>query len=123
MFDERFMTVVSKEGVVAIVSCSDDEAHVVNTWNSYLVFPGENRMLIPVYGMRKTQKKVEKNNNVLLTLGTKEIEGKMGPGTGYLISGTARFMNSGPEFDLMKQKFSWANRVLEVTVSSVKQTI
>ena len=123
MFDERFMTVVSKEGVVAIVSCSDDEAHVVNTWNSYLAFPGENRMLIPVYGMRKTQKKVEKNNNVLLTLGTKEIEGKMGPGTGYLISGTARFMNSGPEFDMMKQKFSWANRVLEVTVSSVKQTI
>lgn len=123
MFDERFMTVASKEGVVSIVSCSDDEAHVVNTWNSYLAFPGENRMLIPVYGMRKTQKKVEKNNNVLLTLGTKEIEGKMGPGTGYLIKGTAKFMISGPEFDMMKQKFSWANRVLEVTVSSVKQTI
>ncbi len=123
MFDERFMTVVSKEGVVSIVSCSDDEAHVVNTWNSYLAFPGESRMLIPVYGMRKTQEKVEKNNNVLLTLGTKEIEGKMGPGTGYLIKGTAKFMKSGPEFDMMKQNFSWANRVLEVTVSSVKQTI
>ena len=61
--------------------------------------------------------------NVLLTLGTKEIEGKMGPGTGYFIKGTARFMDSGPAFDMMKQKFSWANRVLEVTVSSVKQTI
>lgn len=123
MFDERFMTVVSKEGVVSIVSCSDDEAHVVNTWNSYLAFPGENRILIPVYGMRKTQKKVEKNQNVLLTLGTKEVEGKMGPGTGYLIKGIAKFMKSGPEFDSMKQKFSWANRVLEVTVSSVNQTI
>jgi hypothetical protein len=123
MFDERFRTVVSKEGVVSIVSCSDDEAHVVNTWNSYLAFPGEDRLLIPVYGMRKTQKKVEKNNNVLLTLGTKEIEGKMGPGTGYLIKGTAKFMKSGPELDTMKQKFSWANRVLEVTVSAVKQTI
>lgn len=123
MFDERFMTVVSKEGVVSIVSCSDDEAHVVNTWNSYLAFPGENRILIPVYGMRKTEKKVEKNQNVLLTLGTKEVEGKMGPGTGYLIKGIAKFMKSGPEFDSMKQKFSWANRVLEVTVSSVNQTI
>jgi hypothetical protein len=123
MFDERFMTVVSKEGVVSIVSCSDDEAHVVNTWNSYLTFPGENRILIPVYGMRKTQKKVEKNQNVLLTLGTKEVEGKMGPGTGYLIKGIAKFMKSGPEFDTMKQKFSWANRVLEITVSSVNQTI
>ena len=123
MFDERFMTVVSKEGVVSIVSCSDDEAHVVNTWNSYLAFPGENRILIPVYGMRKTQKKVEKNQNVLLTLGTKEVEGKMGPGTGYLIKGIAKFMKSGPEFDSMKQMFSWANRVLEITVSSVNQTI
>ena len=123
MFDERFMTVVSNEGVVSIVSCSDNEAHVVNTWNSYLAFPGEERILIPVYGMRKTQKKVEQNPNVLLTLGTKEVEGKMGPGTGYLIKGTAKFMNSGPEFDTMKQKFSWANRVLEVTVLSVNQTI
>ncbi len=123
MFDERFMTVVRKEGVVSIVSCSENEAHVVNTWNSYLEFPGEDKLLIPVYGMRKTQKKVEINNNVLLTLGTKEIEGKMGPGTGYLIKGIAKFMKSGPEFDMMKEKFSWANRVLEVTVSTVKQTI
>ncbi|MBU0944397.1 MAG: FMN-binding protein [Proteobacteria bacterium] len=123
MFDERFMTVVGKEGVVSIVSCFDNEAHVVNTWNSYLAFPGEERILIPVYGMRKTQKKVEQNNNVLITLGTKEVEGKMGPGTGYLIKGTAKFMKSGPEFEMTKQNFSWANRVLEITVSSVIQTI
>lgn len=123
MFDERFMMVVGKEGVVSIVSCSNDEAHVVNTWNSYLVFPGESRILIPVYGMRNTQQKVEKNNNVLLTLGTKEVEGKMGPGTGYFIKGTAKFMKAGQEFDMVKEKFSWANRVLEITVSSVKQTI
>jgi hypothetical protein len=123
MFDEKFMTVVSKEGVVSIVSCSDGEAHVVNTWNSYLAFPDENRILIPAFGMRKTEGKVVKNNNVLLTLGTKEVEGKMGPGTGYLIKGTAKFLRSGQEFDMMKQRFSWVTRVLEVTVSSVKQTI
>ena len=123
MFDERFMLVVGKEGVVSIVSCSNDEAHVVNTWNSYLTFPDENRILIPAYGMRKTQQKVEDNNTVLLTLGTKEVEGKMGPGTGYLIKGTAKFMKVGQEFDMVKQRFSWANRVLEITVSSVKQTI
>ena len=57
------------------------------------------------------------------TLGTKEIAGKMGPGTRYLIEATAKFMKSGPEFDMTKEKFVWANRVLEVTVSSVKQTI
>ncbi len=123
MFDERFMSVVSKEGVVSIVSCAEGEAHVVNTWNSYLSFPEENKLLIPVYGMRKTQKKVEINENVLLTLGTKEIEGKMGPGTGYLIKGTAAFKREGVNFESVKTAFPWANRVLEVTVSSVKQTI
>jgi hypothetical protein len=73
--------------------------------------------------MRKTQKKVEKNPNVLLTLGTKEVEGKMGPGTGYLIKGTGKFMKSGREFDTMKKKFSWANLLLEFTFSTVTQMI
>ena len=123
MFDIKFMEVASKEGVVAIVSCADNEAHVVNTWNTYLVFPDDQRILIPAWKMLKTEKKVTINNNVLLTLGTKEVEGRMGPGTGYLIKGTAKFLRSGPEFDMMKSKFSFMTRVLEVTVSSIKQTL
>jgi len=123
MFNDKFKEVVSKEGVVSIVSCADGEAHVVNTWNSYLVLPDEERILLPAWAMRKTEKKVDKNNNVLLTLGSREVDGRMGPGTGFLIKGTAKFISSGPEFDMMKNKFSFLTRVLEVTVSSVKQTI
>lgn len=123
MFDGKFMEVVSKEGVVAIVSCTENEAHVVNTWNSYLAFPDEQRILIPAWKMLQTEKKITKNNTVLLTLGTKEVEGRMGPGTGYLIKGTAKFLRSGPEFDMMKNKFSFMTRVLEITVSSVQQTL
>jgi hypothetical protein len=123
MFNDKFKEVISKEGVVSIVSCADGEAHVVNTWNSYLVLPDEERILLPAWAMRKTEKKVDKNNNVLLTLGSKEVDGRMGPGTGFLIKGTAKFISSGPEFDMMKNKFSFLTRVLEVTVSSVKQTI
>ena len=123
MFDDKFKAVASKEGVVSIVSCADGEAHVVNTWNSYLVLADEERILLPAWAMRKTEKKVDKNNNVLLTLGSKEVEGRMGPGTGFLVKGTAKFISSGPEFDMMKDKFSFLTRVLEVTVSSVKQTI
>jgi hypothetical protein len=123
MFNDKFKEVVSKEGVVSIVSCADGEAHVVNTWNSYLVLPDEERILLPAWAMRKTEKKVDKNNNVLLTLGSKEVDGRMGLGTGFLIKGTAKFISSGPEFDMMKNKFSFLTRVLEVTVSSVKQTI
>ncbi len=123
MFNDKFKEVISKEGVVSIVSCADGEAHVVNTWNSYLVLPDEERILLPAWAMRKTEKKVDKNKNVLLTMGSKEVAGRMGPGTGFLVKGTAKFISSGPEFDMMKDKFSFLTRVLEVTVSSVKQTI
>jgi hypothetical protein len=123
MFNDKFKEVTSKEGVVSIVSCAEGEAHVVNTWNSYLVFPDDKRILLPAWAMRKTEKKVDKNANVLLTLGSKEVEGKMGMGTGFLINGTAKFISAGPEFDMMKEKFSFLTRVLEITVSSVKQTI
>jgi hypothetical protein len=123
MFTEKFLEVLSKEGVVSIVSCSDNEAHVVNTWNSYLVIPNDGRLLIPAWKMRKTEKKTLQNNKVLLTVGSKEITGLIGLGTGFLIEGTAKFISSGPEFDMMKAKFSFLTRVLEVTVTSIKQTI
>jgi hypothetical protein len=123
MFDDRFREVISKEGIVSIVSCSDGEAHVVNTWNSYLVIPDDGRLFIPAWKMKKTEGKTLNNNKVLLTLGTKEIDGRMGPGTGYLIEGTARFIKSGSEFDMMKNKFSFLTRVLEVTVNSITQTL
>ena len=123
MFTETFKEVIGKEGVVSIVTCADGEAHVVNTWNSYLVAPDETRLLIPAWKMRKTEDKVGKNSTVLVTLGSKEVQGKMGPGTGFLLEGTARFLKQGPEYDMMKGKFSFLTRVLEVTVTSLKQTI
>jgi hypothetical protein len=123
MFTDKFLEVIGKEGVVSIVSCADNEAHVVNTWNSYLVNPNDGRLLIPAWKMRKTEKKIIKNNKVLLTVGSKEVTGRMGLGCGFLIEGTARYISSGSEFDMMKSKFSFLTRVLEVTVTSITQTL
>lgn len=123
MFTDKFREVISKEGVVSIVSCSDGEAHVVNTWNSYLMVPDDGKLLIPAWKMRETEKKTLKNNKVLLTLGSKEVDGLIGPGTGFLLEGTAIFKKSGPEFDMVKEKYSFTTRVLEITVTSLKQTI
>jgi hypothetical protein len=123
LFTDKFLEVIGKEGVVSIVSCADNEAHVVNTWNTYLVIPNDGRLLIPAWAMRKTEKKTLKNNKVLLTVGSKEVIGRMGPGAGFLIEGTAKFISSGPEFEMMKAKFSFLTRVLEVTVTSIKQTL
>jgi hypothetical protein len=123
MLTDKFLDVISHEGVVSIVSCADNEAHVVNTWNTYLHITEDERILLPAWAMRKTEKKIIKNNNVLLTVGSKEVAGKIGVGTGFLVKGTAKFISSGPEWDMMKEKFSFLTRVLEITVKSIKQTI
>lgn len=121
--NDKFMEVLQHEGVVSIVSWGV-EPHVVNTWNSYLVVTDDGRILIPAYGFRKTEKNVNVNNQVKLTLGSKEVLGyKDYQGTGFLIDGTARYISSGQEYEMMKQKFSFLSRVLEVTVSSAKQML
>lgn len=123
MLNEKLQEVISHEGVVAIVSWNDSEPHVVNTWNSYINITSDDRMLIPAGGMHRTQKNVEQNNNIKITLGSKEVMGYQHPGTGFLIEGTAKFLESGSDFDMMKEKFPWLTRVLEITVSSAKQKI
>ena len=121
---EKFMEVIKHEGVVSVVSWGEGEPHVVNTWNSYIVVTEDGRILIPVYGFRKTERNVNINNQLKITLGSRDVLGyKDYQGTGFLVNGTARFLKSGPEFDLMKEKFSFPNRVLEVTVVSAKQTL
>lgn len=120
---EKFLDVLKHEGVVSIVSWGV-ETHVVNTWNSFLVVTEDERILIPAYGFRKTEKNVNVNSNVKLTLGTREVLGyKDYPGTGFLVDGTARYISSGEEYDFMKDKFSFLTRVLEITVSSAKQML
>ena len=123
MLNEKLLEVISHEGVVAIVSWSNNEAHVVNTWNSYVNATEDGRILIPAAGMRRTQKNVEQNNKVKVTIGSKEVMGHMYMGTGFLIEGTAKFLESGLDFDMMKEKFSFLSRVLEITVTSAKQTL
>lgn len=120
---EKFLEVIKHEGVVSITSWGV-ETHVVNTWNSYLVVTEDERILIPAYGFRKTEKNVAVNDSLILTLGSREVLGfKDYQGTGFVIKGTARYISSGQEYDFMKEKFSFLTRVLEVTVESAKQML
>jgi len=123
MLNEKLLEVISHEGVVSIVTCSNNESHVVNTWNSYVTVAKGDRLLIPAAGMIKTQKNVEQDNKIKVTIGSKEVMGYRSLGTGFLIEGTAKFVKSGADFDMMKEKFSFLNRVLEITVTSAKQTL
>ncbi|MDF2657139.1 MAG: FMN-binding protein [Bacillota bacterium] len=124
MLTEKFYEVLKKEGVVSIVSWGKEEPHIVNTWNSYLVVTPDERILIPAYAMRKTEKNVKENNRVKLALGSRDVMGFNDyQGTGFALEGTATYLESGAEFDMMKEKFSFLTRVLEITVTSAKQML
>ncbi|HPR85721.1 MAG TPA: pyridoxamine 5'-phosphate oxidase family protein [Prolixibacteraceae bacterium] len=120
----KFYEVVDHEGVVSVISWGEGEPHVANTWNSYLVVTDDERILIPAAGFRKTQRNIEVNNKVKLTLGSKEVIGYRDyQGCGFYIEGTATYLESGSDFDLMKEKFPFLSRVLEISVTLAKQTI
>lgn len=120
---EKFHDVLKHEGVVTVMSWGV-EPHIVNTWNSYIVVTNDERILIPAYGFRKTEKNVNVNNKVKLALGSKEVLGyKDYQGTGFIVTGTARYISSGSEYDHMKEKFPFLTRVFEVTVDKATQML
>jgi hypothetical protein len=96
---------------------------LVNTWNSYVQISSDGHLLAPVGRMNRTEKNVSEDNAVLLTLGSREVEGQFGPGTGFLITGTAEFLSAGGDFDLIKSRFPWARAALKVGIESITQTL
>lgn len=123
MLTKKFYDVINHEGVVSIGSCSNNEVHICNTWNSYLVIVEENKILIPAAAMIKTEENVTINPKIKLTLGSKEVMGYRNMGTGFLLEGTAKFLKDGEYFDMMLKKYPFLTRVLEFTVESCKQTL
>lgn len=123
MIPEKMMQVLKHEGVVAIATQGEDGPHLVNTWNTYIKVTEDNRLFIPAGFMQQTEANINKNNNVLLTFGAREVEGNHGPGTGFLVKGTASFVTSGADFEDFKQKFPWMRAILEVKVASAQQTL
>ena len=123
MIPEKLLEVLKQDGVVAIATLGKDRPHMVNTWNSYVRITDDGRLLIPAGYMHHTEANIATNSNVLITLGSSKVAGKNGPGTGFLIKGTAAFMFSGPDFDATKKRFAWARAAWAVTILSATQTL
>jgi hypothetical protein len=120
---EKMLEVLKQDGVVAIATLGQDGPHMVNTWNSYIRLTENGQILIPAGYMQRTEANVAFNNQVLITLGSAKVAGRQGPGTGFLIKGTAAFVTSGPDFEVLKTKFAWARATLAVTPDSIEQTL
>lgn len=123
MIPEKLRDVLKQDGVVAIATLGPEGPHMVNTWNSYLRITADGRLLIPAGYMHLTEANIGHDNRVLLTLGSSKVAGNMGPGTGFLIKGTAAFITSGPDFDLLKATFPWLRATLAVTPDAITQTL
>lgn len=123
MLPEKLLLVLKHEGVVAIATQSPDGPHLVNSWNSYIQIADEKRLLIPAGFMNQTEENIERDNRVLVTVGSREVQGKYGPGTGFLIAGKAAFVKSGPEFESIKKEYEWARAALEVRIENIEQTL
>ena len=83
----------------------------------------DNKILIPAAGMVKTEANIKENNKVKMTLGSKEVQGHFTQGAGFRLEGTAKFISLGEEYDMMKEKFPFLTRVLEITLTEIEQTL
>jgi hypothetical protein len=124
MLNETFRECVAHTGIVAIASCSADGlAHVANTWNKYLIITVDEKILVPCFGFHRTEDNVRYNPQIEITVGSHEVQGRMGLGAGFLLKGQAKFQNHGDFFKAMHDKCDFCNRVLVFTPDSCQQTI
>ncbi|MFV8815312.1 pyridoxamine 5'-phosphate oxidase family protein [Aerococcus urinaeequi] len=124
MFTEKFYDVLNYEGAVSITSWGNTDPHVTCTWNSYLVTKEEDIILIPAAGMTSTEKDLAVNDQLILTLAARQVEGFNNyQGTGFRINGKGEFLTEGPYFDEMKEKYPFIRKVLQVTVLDLKQLL
>ncbi|MGB3225599.1 MAG: pyridoxamine 5'-phosphate oxidase family protein [Desulforhopalus sp.] len=122
MIPEKLKEILKNTGIAAIATLGKDGPHLVNTWNSYIKISEDGRLLIPAGYMNRTEANVTYNDQVLITLNSRKVKGNHGPGAGFLIKGTASFITSGPDYDLLKAKFDWVRATLAVSIDSAEQT-
>ena len=109
----------------AIATSGSEGAHVVGTWNEYIIALGiqEDKLLVPVGLMVQTEENLKRDNRIELLCGTRKINGEHGPGKGLSIKGTGRMENEGENFEVVRAQFPWARAVLVVNVATIKDQL
>ena len=86
--DKKFLEVLQHEGPVTMITLKAQPVNVVSTWMSYLKVDPENELLYaPAAGMRSIENDFQTDQTLLLTFGSKEVEGTVGPGAGFYVTG------------------------------------
>ncbi|WEV39889.1 pyridoxamine 5'-phosphate oxidase family protein [Lactobacillus sp. ESL0681] len=122
--DQKFLEVMKHEGPATIIALNAQPAGIVNTWMSYITIDQEdNQLYLPAAGMHSIEADFAEDNHVVITVGSKEVEGTAGPGAGFYIYGTGKFHAEGKYYDQLKAKFPWLRKILEVKIDRIEQKI
>jgi len=118
--------VIEKTEVVAIATYGENGPHLVATWGDFIKSLDINdgkTIIIPVGGYHQTEKNLNDDNRIELLIGSKQVQGKNGPGTGYRLVGRAEITASGEFAELTKAKFPWARGALVIKVEKADQLL
>jgi len=80
-------------------------------------------IIIPVGGYHQTERNLKDDIRIELLVGSKQVQGKNGPGMGYRLVGRGKIIASGKVADLAKSKFPWARGALVIEVEKVDQLL
>jgi len=130
-FDMNILTatikdVIEKTEVVSIATYGENGPHLVATWGDFIKSLDINdgkTIIIPVGGYHQTEKNLNADNRIELLVGSKQVQGKNGPGTGFRLVGRAEIITSGEFAELTKAKFTWARGALVIQVEKADQLL
>lgn len=123
MLSGKVLQILQEEGPVGIATASTDGPHLVATWLSYLERVGESSLAIPAGGYDKTEENVNAGSPIQLLLASRTVEGRDGPGTGFRLTGRARYVSEGEIYQRIKTRFNWARAALVVDIDEVEQLL
>ena len=123
MLPEKLHQILQSEGTVASATQGLDGPHLTNTWHSYLEITPEGYLVYPAGGMKETEKNLTRDSRVLVTMGSRAVEGFNGPGAGFLVRGRATVTTDGRHFETIKKRFPWARAAVVVIPDSITQTL
>ncbi len=115
--------VMDKTEWVAIVTQGDNGPHMVATWGDYIrstgIKDGET-IVIPAGMYHKTEENLKRNNQVVLLIASRQVQGTYGTGQGHSILGRGEIQTSGEFAEIARAKFPWARGALVIRVEEVK---
>jgi hypothetical protein len=124
MLPQTLLEVLNHEAPIAIATQGEDGPHLSNTWNSYVQVSGEDTLIVPAGGLRRTEANIAKDDRIKMSIASRQVKGKNGgQGTGFVLTGTAKFHFEGPSFEKVKERYSWARAAVVVKVETAEQTL